>query len=52
MWFASTTSLAVLKKLVTSTRRLEEAKKKDPTTIKRLINAELEYTSTTAILIG
>src|SRR5664279_2458971 len=29
----------------------EEAKKKDPTTLKRLINAELEHTSTTAILI-
>jgi len=30
----------------------EEAKKKDPTTLKRLINAELEYTSATAVLIG
>lgn len=30
----------------------EEAKKQDPTTLKRLINAELENTSTTAILIG
>jgi hypothetical protein len=30
----------------------EEAKKKDPTALKRLINAELENTSTTAILIG
>lgn len=30
----------------------EEAKKKEPAALKRLINAELEYTSTTAILIG
>jgi MTH538 TIR-like domain (DUF1863) len=30
----------------------EEAKKRDPTTLKRLINAELEYTSATAVLIG
>jgi len=30
----------------------EEAKKKDATTLKRLINAELEYTSVTAVLIG
>ena len=30
----------------------EEAKKKDPTTLKRLINAELEYTATTAVLVG
>src|ERR1044071_4630813 len=30
----------------------EEAKKKDPAALKRLISAELEYTSTTAILIG
>lgn len=30
----------------------EEAKKKEPTALKRLINAELENTSTTVILIG
>jgi antiphage defense system Thoeris ThsB-like protein len=30
----------------------EEAKKKDPTALKRLINSELENTSVTAILIG
>jgi hypothetical protein len=30
----------------------EEAKKKDPTALKRLINTELERTSVTAILIG
>jgi hypothetical protein len=30
----------------------EEAKKKDPTSLKRLINAELENTSVTAVLIG
>jgi hypothetical protein len=30
----------------------EEAKKQDPTSLKRLINAELEYTSVTAVLIG
>jgi hypothetical protein len=30
----------------------EEAKKKDPAALKRLIDAELEYTSVTAVLIG
>lgn len=30
----------------------EESKKQDPATLKRLINAELENTSTTAILVG
>jgi MTH538 TIR-like domain (DUF1863) len=30
----------------------EEAKKKDPEALKRLINSELEYTSVTAVLIG
>lgn len=30
----------------------EKAKKTDPATLKRLINTELEYTSTTAVLIG
>jgi MTH538 TIR-like domain (DUF1863) len=30
----------------------EEAKKKDPAALKRLINAELENTSVTAVLIG
>jgi hypothetical protein len=30
----------------------EKAKRTDPATLKRLINSELEYTSTTAVLIG